>query len=323
MVAEYIETAQPVGSEALRASRGLECSSATIRNEMVRLEEQGYLTQPHTSAGRVPLGPAYRFYVNGLRTAGGRIDRDIAWIQGELRRVGDQPEAALRLSTAILSRSTRYPAVAIASRRGGPRLIDLSLTPISASNILLSYLDDRGNSEEALIEIDGAIRVDEVAEVESYLHDTVRGRVIGFDVDLDEFDGAARELLSGVRDALDEAGSGHVYVEGTTYVLDHPEFERPECLRRVIGTLTHSPVLRRAMGPVGRERAARVSIGGEHGVEALSDCSVVAAGYSVHGTHGGTVGVLGPMRMHYQLALEMVTTIARTLSQSLSREDEG
>ena len=276
VVAEYINTAQPVGSEALRARSGFECSSATIRSEMVRLEDQGYLAQPHTSAGRVPLRSAYRLYVNGLRTLGGRIDRDIAWIQGELRRVGDQPEAALRLSTAILSRSTRYPAVVVASRRGGPRLIDISLTPVSSGNVLLSYMGDRGNSEEALIEIDGSIRADEVSSVEAYLHDALRGKPLGTSIETTQFDGAAGDLVAGVRDALDDAGSGHVYVEGTTYVLDQPEFEQPERLRRVIGTLSHSPLLRRAMRAVGREDAASASIGGEHGVEELRDCSVVA-----------------------------------------------
>ncbi len=322
VVAEYIDTAQPVGSEALRSNRGFDCSSATIRNEMALLEQKGYLAQPHTSAGRVPLGPAYRLYVNGLQPLGGRLDRDIAWIQGELRRVGGQREAALRLSTAILSRATRYPAVVVASRRGGPRLIDISLTPISASNVLLSYLDDRGNNEEALIEIDGSIRADQVAEVENYLRETLRGKSVGTDVDPDRFDAVEGDLLSGVGEALDEAGTGRVYVEGTTYVLDQPEFEQPESLRRVIGTLTHSPLLRRTLGTVGREHHARACIGGEHGVEELSDCSVVASAYSVDRRRGGSVGVLGPMRMHYELAMEMVTTIARTLTQALSRESE-
>jgi heat-inducible transcriptional repressor len=127
-----------------------------------------------------------------------------------------------------------------------------------------------------------------------------------------------------VRDALEEAGSGRVYVEGTPYILDQPEFEELDRLRRVMGTLSQSPVMRRALTiAAGRtERPgepASASIGEEHGVKPLEDCSVVAASYSVDERRSGTVGVLGPMRMDYSLALEMVGTIARNLGQALAR----
>lgn len=110
VVSEHIDSAQPVGSEAVRVGHGFSCSSATIRNEMARLERMGYLSQPHTSAGRLPLAPAYRLYVDALRLDARRLDREMAWIQGELRRVAGRSEAALRLSSGILSRITRYPA---------------------------------------------------------------------------------------------------------------------------------------------------------------------------------------------------------------------
>jgi len=327
VVAEHIRTAQPVGSARLCTIRALECSPATIRNEMVRLEGWGYLDQPHTSAGRVPLSPAYRLYVDRLRTAGGRLDRDITWIQGELRRVAGRPEVALRLSSAILSRITRYPAIVISPRGRGPRLIDLSLTPISANNVLLSWLDDRGNSEETLIETDSPIRADRVADLEADLRDELLGQSAGPPIEADAADEAAGDLLAGVRDALEEAGSGRVYVEGTPYILDQPEFEELERLRRVMGTLSQSPVMRRALvvaaqGSSADTGPASASIGDEHGVETLHDCSVVAAPYSVGDRRRGTVGVLGPMRMDYTLALEMVATIARNLGQALARSTD-
>jgi heat-inducible transcriptional repressor len=328
VVAEHIRTAQPVGSARLCTLRSLDCSSATIRSEMARLEERGYLDQPHTSAGRVPLCPAYRLYVDELRTTGGRLDRDITWIQGELRRVAGRPEAALRLSSAILSRITRYPAVVISPRGRGPRLIDLSLTPVSANNVLMSWLDDRGNSEETLIETSSPIRADRVAELEAALRAELLGQSPGRPIETETDEVAAQDLLAGVRDALEEAGSGRVYVEGATYILDQPEFEEPDRLRRVIGTLSQSPVLRRALtaavGSAGQPggTTSAASIGEEHGVGSLRDCSVVAASYSVNDRRSGTVGVLGPMRMDYALALEMVAAIARNLGQALARDAE-
>jgi heat-inducible transcriptional repressor len=263
--------------------------------------------------------------VDRLRTAGGRLDRDITWIQGELRRVAGRPEVALRLSSAILSRITRYPAIVISPRGRGPRLIDLSLTPISANNVLLSWLDDRGNSEETLIETDSPIRADRAADLEADLRQELLGLPAGTPIETEagEDDGAARELLQGVRDALDEAESGRVYVEGTPYILDQPEFVELDRLRRVMGTLSQSPTMRRALmiAAQGADPAS-ASIGEEHGVQTLHDCSVVAAPYSVDERRTGTVGVLGPMRMDYTLALEMVATIARNLGQALARSTE-
>ncbi len=322
VVAEHIQTAQPVGSDSLRQSHGFSCSSATIRSEMVRLERQGYLNQPHTSAGRLPLGPAYRLYVNGLRPGAARLDRDVAWIQGELRRVAGQHEAALRLSSGILSRITRYPAVVISPGEREARLIDLSLTSVSARNVLLSFLDDDGRGDEALIETDGPVTVAEVERIEGLLRERLVGEHLGAAAPIDDVDVPDAGLLRGLRGAFEDAGSARVYVEGTTFVLDQPEFEESERLRRVISILTPSPLLRRALEEAAGSAAPAVCIGLEHGIEALRDCSVVAATYSAGGRRTGALGVLGPMRMKYELALEMVSIIARNLGQALSRSEE-
>ncbi len=322
VVAEHIETAQPVGSDALRVRHGFSCSSATIRNEMVRLEQEGYLDQPHTSAGRIPLAPAYRLYVDGLRVGAGRLDRDITWIQGELRRVAGQAEAALRLSSGILSRITRYPAVVVLPGEREARLIDLSLTPVSARNVLLSLLDDQGRSEETLIETTAAVTAAEVEGVERLLRERLVGRRLGGGLRLSEADVPDAGLLEGLREAFEDAGSAQVYVEGTTFILDHPEFEELGRLRRMISALTQSPLLRRALAAAAGQGGAGAHIGAEHGVEALRDCSVVAARYSAGGGRSGTVGVVGPMRMKYALAFEMVITIARHLGQSLGQGEE-
>jgi len=320
VVVEHIKTAQPVGSDALRRGYGFKCSSATIRNEMVRLERQGYLDQPHTSAGRIPLAPAYRLHVNNIRVGSGRLNRDITWIQGELRRVAGQPDALLRLSSGILSRITRYPAVVVAPTERRARLIDLSLTPISARNVLLSFLDDEGRSEETLIETAGPVTVAEVGRIEKILRERLVGHRPGGALPVDENDIPDAGLLEGLRDAFEDAASSRVYVEGTTFILDHPEFEELDRLRRMISVLTQSPVLRRALETAALSSRPSACIGEEHGVDELRDCSVVAASYSAGEQGTGMVGVVGPMRMKYELAFEMVSTIARHLGQSLDRE---
>lgn len=322
VVVEHIKTAQPVASDVLRRSYGFTCSSATIRNEMVRLERQGYLDQPHTSAGRIPLAPAYRLHVNNIQVGTRRLNRDITWIQGELRRVAGQPDALLRLSSGILSRITRYPAVVVAPTERRARLIDLSLTPISARNVLLSFLDDEGRSEETLIETAGPITVAEVGRIEKILRERLIGHQPGGALPVDENDIPDAGLLEGLRDAFEDAAGNRVYVEGTTFILDHPEFEELERLRRMISVLTHSPILRRVLETAALSSRPSACIGAEHGVEELRDCSVVAASYSAGEQGTGMVGVVGPMRMQYELAFEMVSTIAHHLGQALGRNSE-
>ncbi|MGD9497692.1 MAG: heat-inducible transcriptional repressor HrcA [Armatimonadota bacterium] len=318
VVAEHIQTAQPVGSDALRASHGFSCSSATIRNDMVRLERAGYLDQPHTSAGRTPLGPAYRLYVDRLRVGSGHLDRDTAWIQGELRRVAGQPEAAVRLSSGILARVTRYPAIVVAPSESEKRLVDLSLTPVSARTVLLSFLDCSGRSEEALLESDAPVTAAEIDRIEALLRARLLGEDLGAAPPLSEDDVPDAGLLAGLRRALEDAGGGHVHVEGTTFILDQPEFEEVQRLRRVIGALTQSALLRQALSTAAGSEKPAARIGPEHGIEVLRDCSVVAASYATADSEGA-IGVLGPMRMHYDVALQMVATIARHLGQALSR----
>jgi len=130
-------------------------------------------------------------------------------------------------------------------------------------------------------------------------------------------------LLAGIRNALADKASGQVYVEGTTYVLDQPEFETIDALRRVMNTLNRSPVVRRMLYATAPPRSVAVNIGAEHGIEPLLDCSMVAASYHVRGQAAGALGVVGPIRMDYRLAMETVEGMAGELSYIFSRAPQN
>ncbi len=319
IVAEYIQTGRPVSSAALCRGYDLNCSSATVRNEMARLTELGYLTQPHTSAGRVPLEAAYRLYVDDLQARGDRLSRQMTWVQGELRRAGQRFDTALRLTSAMLAQVTRCAAVVSGPRPQQPALVDLTLSPVSARNVLVSYVDADGNTEQALIETSEPINIARLRSLEQALRERLLGRPPGPEVDLSDLPDADEGLLDGVRNALEEAASGHVYVEGTTYMLDRPEFGTVNSLRRVMNALNRSPLIRQMLQATADEEPVIVSIGGEHGIQSLRDCSVVAAGYRVAGERVGALGVVGPMRMDYELAMNTVAGTASELSYVFSR----
>jgi len=319
IVAEHVATGQPVSSKALCTGHGFDCSSATIRNEMVRLTELGYLGQPHTSAGRVPLGPGYRLYVNDLTTRSDRINREMAWVQGELRRVGERFDSALQLTSAMLAQITRCAAMVSSPGPHGAAIIDLSLSPVSAHNVLLSLLDEEGTTEQVLIETGEPVSVTQLAALEEALRGRMLNKPAGMEPDLGNLPGGDHDLVTGIRNAFAETATGQIYVEGTTYMLDQPEFGTTGSLRRVMNTLNRSPVVRRMLQGAAPAKAVAVNIGDEHGIEPLRDCSVVAASYHVRGQRAGALGVVGPMRMDYRLAMETVAGIAGELSYIFSR----
>ena len=319
IVAEHIATGEPVASAMVCRKAGLDCSPATVRNEMARLTEMGFLAQPHTSAGRLPLEPAYRLYVNDLQTRGDRLSREMAWVQGELRRAGPHFETTLQLSSAMLAQITRCAAVVSGPSRGLPALVDLKLSPVSAHNVLLSYVDAEGHTEQALISSSRPVQVAQLQELEEALRKRLLGRSLDADIELDDLPAGDSELIWGVRNALEDAASGHVYVEGTTYMLEQPQFETIEAVRRVLTALSRSPVVRRLVHETARAGTVAVTIGDEHGIRPLCDCSVVAASYRVAGRRGGALGVVGPMRMDYRLAMETVAGMASELSYVFSK----
>lgn len=167
--------------------------------------------------------------------------------------------------------------------------------------------------------------------LEEALRRSLLGRPLGAEAEPEEAPSGDPDLLSGIRASLEEAAAGHVYVEGATYMLDQPEFAQLDILRRVMKTLTRSPLLRRLLQATAEGGQVSVTIGSEHGVEPLSECSVVAASYALpqpsrenaQRPPGGTVGVVGPMRMNYRLALAAVGCVARELGDALSKAGNG
>jgi len=265
----------------------------------------------------VPLPLAYRLYVDELDTRRNRLNRDMAWAQGELRRSGHQFNAALQLTSAMLAQITRCAAIVSGPRPEAPALIDLSLSPVSARNVLISFLDEEGNTEQTLIETDEPVSAAQLTDLESDLRERLLAGPPEVELRLDDLPQADAGLLNGIRNALADKASGQVYVEGTTYILDQPEFETIDALRRVMNTLNRSPVVRRMLHATAPARSVAVNIG----VEPLLDCSMVAASYHVRGQAAGALGVVGPMRMDYRLAMETVEGMAGELSYIFSRTD--
>ncbi len=325
VVQEHIRTRRPVGSRVVREVYGVEASTATIRNEMMELEQAGLLYQPHTSAGRVPSDRAYRIYVNYLRGCGLPDPQVFGWIEGEYRRLAREPHELLRQTSRLLARLTSHPAVATLPPLQEPLIEEIRLQPISATSVLFFYKTSEGREHQHLLSLSEPVTAAQIASLEEVLRRLFVGRR---QRTLSQISAAFLQPYlkeSPVPEALGEAIAAavadddptEVYVEGTSYILDEPEFAERARLRALMRLLDQHALLRRILQAAEASLEMTVTIGAEHQLAAMRACSLVVSSYPFGQTRG-VVGILGPTRMDYARAMGTVAFIARKLGETLA-----
>jgi heat-inducible transcriptional repressor len=319
VVQEYIETAQPVGSAHVAQATNLAVSSATVRNEMAVLEHEGYLVQPHTSAGRIPTDKGYRFFVDQLTEPGvlgpeqrERVRDFFDTAHGELERM-------LHDTSRLLSSVTDYAAVVVSPPHEEAIIRSVQLVALAPRVALVVVVLGNGVVEKRTIDLpDGfdEVRVSAAgARLSAHLvgHTLSAGGNPPWSTGDDLTDGV-------VASALEALGAGHaedpdqVFMGGVARMAG--SFDAVDTVRQVLGTLEQQYVVVTLLRDV-LDRGLSVAIGSEHGLAQLATCAVVVAPYEVEGL-SGTVGVLGPTRMNYPLALAAVALVSQRLGKRLS-----
>jgi heat-inducible transcriptional repressor len=316
VVQEYITTAQPVGSTHIADLPGVRVSSATVRNEMAVLEQEGYLAQPHTSAGRVPTDKGYRFFVDHMTTPG-RLD--IAATQ----RVGTffdtahgRLEELLHQTTNLLAQVTQHAAVVVGPRAETATVRSVQIVGLSARHAMVVAVFSNGTIDSQTIDIDSDMSDVRISAASAHLQSAMVGHSI---------DQADKLRSSGdpVVDALcnlavgtlrKTVGDESVFVGGASSMAR--AFDAVDTVREVLRTLEQQYVVVSLVRDI-LDRGLTVAIGAEHGVEPLALCSVVVAPVVVDGDQVGTIGVLGPTRMDYPQALATVEVVSDRLAKRL------
>jgi heat-inducible transcriptional repressor len=325
VVEEYIQTAQPVGSAAVSRIPGMVVSPATVRNEMGALERDGYLAQPHTSAGRIPTDKGYRFFVDSL-TPQGRLDASqsqqvrsfFASAHGELERM-------LADTSRFLAGLTDYAAVVVRDVEDPARIRSIQLVRLASHIVLSVVVLASGAIEKRMLEL-----VDDPSDVQlgaaaAHLSSYLVGDTIGRHLPVPLTDEPTVDrVVDAAVDALahPDPGSGtypHVYVGGASRMAE--AFDAVSTIRQVLGILEQQYVLVSLIKDV-LDRGLSVAIGEEHGVQSLADCAIVVAPYEIEGEAAGTVGILGPTRMHYEQTLAAVAVVSKRLGQALTKGAE-
>jgi len=319
VVREYIETAQPVGSSRVARTASLEVSSATVRNEMATLEREGYLTQPHTSAGRVPTDKGYRFFVDQLHAPGAlpavqrqQIREFFAAAHGEFERM-------LHDTSQLLSTVTDYAGVVVGPPVEAANVRSVQVVGLGSHQALAVAVLANGAVEKRIIELDHEIGEERLAAASAHLAAHLTGQVLADvstlpstgDRGTDEMARAAARALT----EHDEGQPEHVFVGGASRMA--AAFNAVETVRLVLASLEQQYLVVTLLRDV-LDRGLNVSIGAEHGIESLSECSIVVAPYEVEGEPAGTIGVLGPTRMNYPQAMAAVAVVSQRLGRRLS-----
>lgn len=318
VVEEYIQTAQPVGSGHIASAPGVQVSSATVRNEMAALESDGFLAQPHTSAGRIPTEKGYRYFVDALtqpsldRTSSQQVRAFFDQAHGEI-------EQMLADTTRLLTGLTDYAAVVVGPAHEAASVRSVQLVPLAPSVLLFVAVLGNGAIEKRTIDlaapVDEAVLAAATADLNAAADGQPLASVAGAPVSPDP---EVESLLDAVRSAVGAPSADdadHVFVNGASRMA--ASFEAVETVRSVLTILEQQLVVVSLLRDV-VDRGLNVAIGSETGMQPLADCALVVAPYTVDGQQVGTVGVLGPTRMNYPQALAAVAVVGQRLGNRLS-----
>ncbi|HHW00502.1 MAG TPA: heat-inducible transcription repressor HrcA [Clostridiaceae bacterium] len=328
IIDDYISTAEPVGSRTVARKHELGLSSATIRNEMADLEEMGYLSQPHTSAGRIPSDKGYRFYVDKLMKV-----RELSADETEsLRKAMEvrisEVNQLLKQASSVMSRFTNYTSVAVTPQMKKSVIKAIQTLPIDTGKALVVVVTNAGVIRNSIVKISESILPDTLTRIANFLNDKLSNMTIE-KVDKSIFNEIERELvipgkvvkpiLDAVTHCIKQIDCPEVYLDGAINIFNHPEFRDISKAKEFLSVLDEKYVLYSIMDSVSNDRLINVLIGAENKVEEIKDCSLVTTTYSLGGMTIGSIGVIGPTRMEYSKVISSMKFIREKLNQEINK----
>ena len=320
VVTGYVETAQPVGSSQVARDPVIEVSPATVRADMAALEREGYLTHPHTSAGRIPTDKGYRFFVDHLGNLQPLARAEHEQVQVFFSRAHGELERVLQDTSRLLAHLTDCAAVVVSPAHEALVVRSALIARLGSRTAMAVAVLSNGVVEKRSI----ALHDDVPESVLSFASTVLQQRLSGCSLDqlppeTPSGEAAVDELVTACVEALKDAeavaGNEQVFVGGAAHMAER--FDAIDQVRAVLGILEQSYVVVTLLRDV-LAQGQSVSIGSEHaGVEPLAECSLIVAPYESDGVAIGTIGVLGPTRMDYEHALAAVAVVGQRLTREL------
>lgn len=327
VVNSYVDTAEPVGSRVVARKMGL--SSATIRNVMQDLEEEGFIAQPHTSAGRIPTEKGYRYYIDFLMPLKKLTESQMQSIDLEYRAKMRSLNDILEKTSHIMSKITRCAGVVLLPKTERSHFRHIDLISLGRDRILVFLVMESGIAKDFIIALDYPVDGHALERIANLLNSVLRGMT------LDE----AKEYLAGkLRDERDSSYrlieqakniiggilishlESRIYIDGTSHIFSQPEFSDAKRITSVMEFLEEKRSLLDVLSGDMDDTSTKVLIGHESKARDLSDLSVVTSGYRIDDALIGRLGVIGPTRMNYERIVPLVGFLAQTLTRLLGEE---
>jgi heat-inducible transcriptional repressor len=325
LVEHYINDGQPIGSRTLSKCSGLDLSPATIRNVMSDLEELGFITSPHTSAGRIPTQRGYRFFVDTLLTVQPIGKPEIDRIKHEF--TSPDPQELISSAAGMLSELTQFAGLVMIPKRKSIAFKHLEFLPLSDKRILVIIVTTDGNVQNRIIFTEKIYSSAELVQATNFFNQHYTGFT---------FEQAQKKLLEELKQmqsdmtrlmsaALDASGKvlntekDNVVISGERNLLQVDDLSaNVTSLRKLFEIFERRTSLMQLIDNSQHAEGIQIFIGGESGYLPLDECSMVTAPYEANGQVIGTLGVIGPTRMAYERVIPIVDVTAKLLSNALS-----
>lgn len=328
VVAQYIVTGEPVGSRLVAKISGLNLSSASIRNLMMDLEDRGYLQQPHTSAGRLPTPKGFRYYVDQIlpiQELGPSVREKI---QAALAPPTSEPQDLFRQASRVLSAVSGHPALVLAPRPQGMRLKHVQFIGLSSDGILTILVSQDDQVQTRFVRGDARYSQDLLDRFSHYLNELCQNLTLGesrqkilaqMEEEKNLFDKMVSQALSLSRQALQSDDEEELYIEGTSQILDYPEFaEDVAKMRTMFQAFEEKHRLITLLDRTLAAQGVQIIISpGEHFPE--MQLSLVASSYGASHSPLGCLGIIGPMRMDYARLVPIVRYTAAMVTDLLNQ----
>ena len=331
VVDAHVRFGEPVGSKTLAQNQHLTCSSATIRNEMAELEAMGLLEQPHTSAGRVPTELGYRYYVNSLMERYSTAAAEVEQMSASLKRRMGEMDQLLAEASRLASSLTNYPALAVkAAPVGGVYVTRFEAIYVEERRFLLVMIFSGGAIRTATMEPLFPISQADLNRLVSAIDRLLVGKpaealnlplLAELEAELEGLTFLVGPVVKTVFDTMQQLGGKDLRVEGVNRLLQYPEYEDKDELRRMISLFEDKEDLLDAISPedVG-EDGVRVLIGSESSVSVMNNSALIYRPVKRGGRVIGAIGIIGPRRMDYAKVISTVDQLASGVDRLLGEE---
>jgi heat-inducible transcriptional repressor len=329
IIRSYITFGEPVGSRTLSKVMDSKLSPATIRNIMSDLEDAGYLTQPHTSAGRVPSEKGYRFYVDNLAESGKLSKSDERYI-GRMLAESETPEDVMARASYVLSTISKNIGIVIAPPMASTILKHIEFIDLGEGKVLVILVSKAGLLQRKLIRVADRYTQEELNRAGNYLVEQFAGRTLT-DIrnDLLKKMQAERMLFDRMLSLLQawsgtlesDANPDAIYLQGTSNILSKPEFADVERMRELFQMFEEKGRLVKILNECissSPPEGVKIAIGSEMGVPGMRDFALITASYASADNTTGLLGIIGPTRLEYERSISIVGYLGRVIGEMIN-----